>query len=383
MNVIAGKTVIKAKHHDVFKRNIVRVLKERGLLGEVDIENLFNGKRRSFKTTDEKDLEMRIKEAIKDKTIYTKEKRLEIEKLGHKLGVYSYKYRFLLANILKQKNQPEKALEQLVLILTNFRKGNLHNAILLNIAQLKKPEEISLFLTTYKDEIEDTNKKVKELILTICAKKLNMVKDYTLALKIAKTLKNSKNLNIKQKAFKNLAYSSKGKKEYSVALEYYKGSISDVSNFYEHEKLQLFALECYRELKDREQIKVTLEGIKKTRILNDKKIYGGEYKIGMTYLFLNEKEKAIKSFEKEVFENVNLFDINFKKNAFLESVVKLVHLYDKDEKKQLELMQYLTKTPEAFIPFEHLLYLSRFYIKLGLNECSNHLILNSNFEINI
>ena len=175
--------------------------------------------------------------------------------------------------------------------------------------------------------------------------------------------------------YNNLGICHQNLGEYEKAIEYFKKSTSDPTNYQDLEICYTNIISCAKKMKNETLARITLiklENILKK--LENKTLYQTYWNLGLTYLYLGETKKAVTAFEKEISFPLDLNHHYFNPTKYLDSIKHLVLLYGHQPLKQQELIKIMCKIPKNIMCYDFFLYILKFYLNNSLEYEANLLI---------
>ncbi len=103
-------------------------------------------------------------------------------------------------------------------------------------------------------------------------------------------------------------------------------------------------------------------------------MYQTYWNLGLSYLYLGSKTKAIDSFEREISFPLDLNHRYFNPKKYLDSIKQLVVLYGNETSKQQSLIKIICKIPKEIMSYDFSMYILKFYVNNSLKNEANLLI---------
>jgi tetratricopeptide (TPR) repeat protein len=290
-----GHSSFKEKHIPLLVDSFNKIFLERGIDRVLTVEELY--------ITPQQELDQLVKESIIDKSIYSKEKQEEIESFRRKKEVHSFKYQYIIAKYNQKIGETEKALRIYYDLSNNFSCSDLFHSILIEISRLEKLEFVYEIYLKYQKEIDRAPYKTKALLIYNTGVSLFETKKYSKAISLFKIIVDMPEITkYYYYSYNNLGTCYQNLGEYEKAIEYFKKSVSDPTNYYDLEICYTNIISCAKKMKNEILVKVTvnkLESILKK--FKNKVLYQTYWNLGLSYLYLGEEKRAIDAFERENF----------------------------------------------------------------------------------
>jgi len=364
----SGKTPLKPKHLPHLVISLNDVFKEKNIDKIISVEELY--------MTPQQELDQLINESIINKSIYSKEKQEEIELFGREKEVHSCKYRYIIAKHNQKIGQKEKALKIYYDLLNNFSCSAIFYSILIEITRLEKIELTYDIYLKYQKKINTAPYKTKALLAYNTAVCLLGTKKYSKAISCFNVVVNMPKITKHYyHSYNNLGVCYQSLEEYEKAIKNFKKRVSDPTNYHDLETCYTNIISCAIKMKNDILLKVTvnkLENILKN--LQNETLYQTYWNLGLAYLYLGEKKKAITAFEKEILFPINFNNIHFNPTKYLDSIKQLVLLYGHQPLKQQYLIKIICEIPKQMMCFDFFASILKFYIDNSLEYEANLLI---------
>ncbi|MGB6128187.1 MAG: tetratricopeptide repeat protein, partial [Psychrilyobacter sp.] len=351
-----GHNSIKEKHILLLVDSFNRIFQERNIDKIITVEDLH--------ITSQQELDKLVNESIIDKSIYSKEKQIEIECFEWEKEVHSWKYRYFIAKYNQKIGKNEKALNIYSNLLNNFSCSNCFYSILIEIIRLEKAVLTHELYVRYQKKINSAPYKTKAILIYNIGVDLLETKKYTKSTSFFEVIIEMKEItNHYYHSYNNLGICYQYFGEYEKAIECFKKSVSDPTNYNELKKCYVNILSCAKEMKNEIMVKVTINKLENIlKEFKNKTLYQTYWNLGLAYLYLGNGDKAIKAFEMEVSFPINLKNIYFNPTKYLDSIKRLVLLYGPQPLKQQELIKTICKIPEQMRCYKLSIYLLKFYL---------------------
>ena len=363
-----GHNFIKEKHIPLLVDSFNKIFLERNINKIITIEDLY--------ITPQQELDQLVNESLINKSIYSKENQEKIELFGREKEVHSCKYRYIIAKYNQKTGEKEKALKIYYDLLNHFSCSVLFYSILIEIIRLEKTEFTYEIYLKYQKKIDRAPYKTKALLTYNTGVSLLETKKWSKAVSFFKVIIDMREITKHYyHSYNNLGACYQNLGEYEKAIEYFKKSVSDPSNYHDLEICYTNIISCAKKMKNEILVKVTvnkLENILKK--LQNKTLYQTYWNLGLSYLYLGEKKKAINAFEREISFPINLNHNHFNPTKYLDSIKHLVLLYGHQPLKQQELIKIICEIPKQMMPYDFSMYILKFYINNSLEYEANLLI---------
>lgn len=170
-------------------------------------------------------------------------------------------------------------------------------------------------------------------------------------------------------------------KEYDISIEIFREIIFITSNPLIKLKAYCNIISCSRKNNDPILCQITINKLEKLIVsFNKDQLYQVYFTLGLGHLFLNNIEKSIVYFEREVHLGIDVGNNNFNLHKYLESIKYLLILYTKKElSKILNLKNIILSIPSFLLNLEFILFIIKRYDELFLrNETTE--ILNKLYK---
>ncbi|NDI79117.1 MULTISPECIES: tetratricopeptide repeat protein [Psychrilyobacter] len=363
-----GHNPFKKKHIPLLVDSFNKIFQERNIDKIITIEELY--------ITPQQELDQLIVESIIDKSIYSKEKQEEIELFGREKEVHSCKYRYIIAKHNQRIGKKEKALNTYYDLLNHFSCSDFFYSILIEVIRLEKTELTYAIYLKYQKKINQAPYKTKALLAYNTGVSLLETKKYSKAILCFNVLIDMPEITKHYyHSYNNLGICYQNLGEYEKAIECFKKSVIDPLNYNDLEICYINIISCAREMKNEILVKVTVNKLEKIlKELENGTLYQTYWNLGLAYLYLEEKKKAVNAFEKEISFPINLNHHHFNPTKYLDSIKQLVLLYGHQPLKQQELIKTICKIPKKMMPYDFFLYILKFYINNSLEYEANFLI---------
>ncbi|UUV17170.1 tetratricopeptide repeat protein [Fusobacteria bacterium ZRK30] len=363
-----GHNFFKEKHIPLLVDSFNRIFQERNINKVVTIKELW--------ISPQEELDQLIVESLINKSIYSKEKQEEIELFGREKEVHSCKYRYIIAKYNQKMGRKEKALNIYYDLLNHFSCSALFYSVLIEITRLEKAQIVYEIHLKYKNKINIAPFKTKALLTYNTGVNLLKTKKWGKAIPFFKIIIDMPEITKHYyHSYNNLGICYQNLGEYEKAIEHFKKSVSDPSNYHELEVCYTNIISCAKKMKNEILVKITvnkLENILKK--LKNKALYQTYWNLGLSYLYLGETKKAIVAFEKEISFPLDLKHHHFNPTKYLDSIKQLVLLYGHQPLKQQELIKIICEIPKEMMCYDFSMYILKFYIKNSLEYEANLLI---------
>ena len=364
----SGKTPLKPKHLPHLVISLNDIFKETNINKIISVEELY--------MTPQQELDQLINESIINKSIYSKEKQEEIELFGREKEVHSCKYRYIIAKHNQKIGKKEKSLKIYYDLLNNFSCSAIFYSILIEITRLEKIELTYDIYLKYQKKINTAPYKTKALLAYNTAVNLLRTKKWKKAILYFKILIDMPEITKHYyHSYNNLGICYQSLGEYEKAIEYFKKSVSDPTNYKGLKTCYVNILSCAREMKYDPLVINILKKLETIlKILQNETLYQTYWNLGLAYLYLGEKKKAITAFEKEISFPINFNNIHFNSTKYLDSIKQLVLLYGHQPLKQQYLIKIICQIPKQMMCFDFFASILKFYIDNSLEYEANLLI---------
>jgi len=363
-----GHNSFKEKHIPLLVDSFNKIFQERNINRVLTIEELY--------ITPQQELDQLVNESLINKSIYSKEKQEEIELFGRKKEVHSSKYQYIIAKYNQKTGETEKALKIYYDLLNHFSCSAFFYSILIEIIRLEKLEFVYEIYLKYQKKIDRAPYKTKPLLIYNTGVSLLETKKWSKAISFFKVIIDMPEITKDYySSYNNLGACYQNLGEYESAIEYFKRSVSDPLDYYDLEICYTNIISCAKKMKNEILVKVTvnkLENILKK--LKNKVLYQTYWNLGLTYLYLDEKKKAIVAFEREISSPLDLNHNHFNPTKYLDSIKHLVLLYGHQPLKHQELIKIICKIPKQMMCYDFTMYILKFYINNSLEYEANLLI---------
>ena len=364
----SGKTPLKPKHLPYLVVSLNDALRKRNINKILTMKELY--------ITPQEELDQLVDESIKDKTIYSKEKQDEIEIFEVEKEVHSYKYRYIMAKYNQKIGKKEKALNIYYNLLNNFSCSAFFYSILIEIIRLEKIELVYEIYLKYKVKIDRAPYKIKPVLIYNTGVSLLGTKRWEKAIYFFEIIVDMEEITTNYyHSYNNLGICYQSLRRYEKAIEYFQKSISDPSNYYDLEICYTNITSCAKEMKDKKLLRTTVEKLEQIlKKLKDEILYQTYWNLGLSYLYLGSKTKAIDSFEREISFPLDLNHRYFNPKKYLDSIKQLVVLYGNETSKQQSLIKIICKIPKEIMSYDFSMYILKFYVNNSLKNEANLLI---------
>lgn len=364
----SGKTPLKPKHLPYLVVSLNDALRKRNINKILTMKELY--------ITPQEELDQLVDESIKDKTIYSKEKQEEIEIFEVEKEVHSYKYRYIMAKYNQKIGRKEKALNTYYNLLNNFSCSIFFYSILIEIIRLEKIELVYEIYLKYKVKIDRASEKTKAILIYNTGVSLLETKKWDKAIYFFKIIVGMEDITTNYyHSYNNLGICYQSLGRYEKAIECFQKSISDPSNYYDLEICYTNITSCVKEMKDKKLLRTTVDKLEQIlKKLKGETLYQTYWNLGLSYLYLGSKTKAIDSFEREISFPLNLNHRYFNPKKYLDSIKQLVVLYGNETSKQQSLIKIICKIPKEIMSYDFSMYILKFYVNNSLKNEANLLI---------
>jgi len=364
----SGKTPLKPKHLPYLVVSLNDALKVRGIEKIITMKELY--------ITPQQELDQLIDESLKDKSIYSKEKQEKIDLFKRKKEVHSLKYQYIIAKHNQKIGETEKALRIYYDLLNNFSCSAFFYSILIEITRLEKLEFVYEIYLKYQKKIDKAPYKVKVILFYNIGVSLFETKKYSKAVSFFKVIIAMEEITkYYYYSYNNLGICYQNLGEYEKAIECFQKTLRDPSNYHDLEICYTNIISCAKEMNDKKLLIVNINKLENTlEKLKDEILYQTYWSLGLSYLYLGEKEKAINAFKKEISFPLNLNHRYFNSTKYLDSIKQLVLLYGPQPLKQQELIKIICKIPKRIMCYEFSMEILKFYLNNSLKNEANLLI---------
>ncbi|MCS5420826.1 MULTISPECIES: tetratricopeptide repeat protein [Psychrilyobacter] len=343
-----GHNALKEKHIPLLVDSFNEIFQEKNIDKVITIEDLY--------ITPQQELDQLVNESLINKSIYSKEKQEEIENFERDKEVHSCKYRYIIAKHKQKTGREEEALKGYYDLLNNFSCSALFYSVLIEIIRLEKIELTYDIYLRYKKKIDTAPYKTKAILVYNTGVNLFETQKWKKAISCFEIVINMQEITKDYyRSYNNLGICYQNLDEYEKAIEYFKKSVSDPVNYHELEICYTNIISCAKRMKNEMLIKVTINKLENIlKELKSEILYQTYRNIGLTYLYLGEKTKAIDAFEKEISFPIDLNHYHFNPIKYLDSIKQLALLYGNQPLKQQELIKIICKIPKKMICYDFL-----------------------------
>lgn len=364
----SGKTPLKPKHLPYLVVSLNDALRKRNINKVLTMKELY--------ITPQEELDQLVDESIKDKTIYSKEKQDEIEIFEVEKEVHSYKYRYIMAKYNQKIGKKEKALNIYYNLLNNFSCSVFFYSILIEIIRLEKIKLVYEIYLKYKVKIDRASEKTKAILIYNTGVSLLETKKWDKAIYFFEIIVGMEDITRDYyHSYNNLGICYQSLGRYEKAIECFQKRISDPSNYYDLEICYTNITSCAKEMKDKKLLRTTVDKLEQIlKKLKDETLYQTYWNLGLSYLYLGSKTKAIDSFEREISFPLDLNNRYFNPKKYLDSIKQLVVLYGNERSKQQNLIKIICKIPKQIMSYDFSMYILKFYVNNSLKNEANLLI---------
>ena len=364
----SGKTPLKPKHLPYLVISLNHAFKEKNINKIVTLEELF--------ITPQQELNKLVNESIINKSIYSKKGQEEIELFQREREVCSCKYQYIIAKYNQKIGKRKKALDIYYDLLKNFSYSTFFYSILIEIIRLEKLELVYEIYLKYKIEIDKAPYKTKAILIYNTGVSLLETKKWSKAIPFFKTIINMPETTKEYyHAYNNLGVCYQNLGEYEKAIENFKKRVKNPLNYHDLEISYTNIISCAKKMENEILVKVNVDNLEKVlEKLKNETLYQTYWNLGLSYLYLGEKEKAINAFEREISFPLDIDHRFFNSTKYLDSIKQLVLLYGYHPLKQRELIKIICKIPKQIMCYEFSIYILKFYINNSLEYEANLLI---------
>lgn len=369
-----GHNPFKEKHIPLLVDSFNRIFKERNIDKIITIEELY--------ITPQQELDQLVNKSIIDKSIYSKEKQEEIELFEQKKEVHSCKYRYIIAKYNQKMGKREKALNIYYDLLNHFSCSAFFYSILIEIIRLEKIQNTYEIYLKYQKKINKALYKIKALLAYNIGVNLLRTKKWNKAISCFRVLIDMQKITKHYyHSYNNLGICYQNLGEYEKAIEYFKKSVSDPTNYKILKICYVNILSCAKEMKYEPLIINTLKKLETIlKNLEEEVFYQTYWNIGRVYLFLKDEIKAIEAFEKEISFKINLHNTSFNIEKHLDSIKSLVILYGRTPLKQEKLIKHIKQIELKYLNSEFIIYILKYYFNNNMEYEASLLIKNIDLE---
>jgi len=363
-----GYNPLKKKHIPLLVDSFNKIFQERNIDKIITIEELY--------ITPQQELDKLVNKSLIDKRIYSKEKQEEIELFEQSKEVHSCKYRYIIAKYNQKIGKKEEALNIYYDLLNNFSCSVLFYSILIEITRLEKTQNTYEIYLKYQKKINIAPYKTKALLTYNIGVNLLKTKKYSKAIPFFKIVVDTEEITKHYyHSYNNLGICYQNLGEYEKAIEHFKKRVNDPLNYHDLEICYTNIISCAKKMENEILVKITVNKLENIlRKLQNKTLYQTYWSLGLSYIYLGEKKKAINAFEKEISFPINLNHNHFNPTKYLDSIKHLVLLYGHQPLKQQELIKTICKIPKTIMCYSLSMQILKFYINNSLEYEANLLI---------
>ena len=351
-----GHNSFKEKHIPLVVDSFNKIFQERNINKIITMEELY--------ITPQQELDRLIFESIIDKSIYSKDKQEEIENFGREKEVHSCKYRYIIAKHNQKIGKKEKVLKIYYDLLNNFPCSNFFYSILIEIIRLEKIELTYEVYLKYKKKINIAPYKTKALLAYNTGVNLLRTKKWSKAIPCFEIVIDIQEITKHYyHSYNNLGICYQNLGEYEKAIEFFKKSVSDPTNYKELKICYVNILSCAKDMKYETLMINTLKKLETIlKNLEGEIFYQTYWNIGKIYLHLKDEIKAREAFEKEIAFEINLHNTSFSIEKHLESIKYLVILYGRNPLKQEKLIKHIKQIELKYLSSESIMSILKYYV---------------------
>ncbi|UUV19013.1 tetratricopeptide repeat protein [Fusobacteria bacterium ZRK30] len=370
--VRSGKTPLKPKYLPCLVTSLNKIFQERNINKIITIEDLY--------ITPQQELDKLVNNSLIGRTIYSKEKQEEIELFGREKEIHSCKYRYIIAKHNQKIGKKEEALKIYYDLLNNFHCSNFFYSILIEVIRLEKIGLTYEIYLKYQKEINLAPYKIKAYLAYNTGVNLLRTKKWNKAISCFEVVVNMQKITKPfYYSYTNLGICYQNLGEYEKAIEFFKKSVSDPTNYKQLKICYVNILSCAKEMKYEALMINTLKKLEITlNSLKGEIFYQTYWNIGKIYLYLKDKVKAVEAFEKEIAFKINFNNTSFNIEKHLDSIKSLVILYGRKPLKQAKLIKHITQIEFKYLNSEFIMSILKYYTDNNMEYEALFLIKNIN-----